>query len=202
MPLGISLVLLIEPMSLDPTNAPEKLEYLLDWLDPDREQASRQYLSIRTALVKIFESRGCNGAEDLADQSIDRVMEKVELVAKTFEGNPARYFYGVAKNVLHEQHRRRRSSRSSELLPEPGDQADATIEQRFECLDKCLLTIDTADAELIRRYYSYAIHEKAKIRSQMAKDKGVSISNLRIRAFRIRKQLRECLEGCFKKMVV
>ena len=165
-------------------------------LDPDRERASSRYLSIRTALVKIFESRGCNDADLLADNTMDRVMLKAETIAKSFEGEPARYFYGVARNVLLEQLRAR--PRIVGFVDTPAEATDdPNSEIRSQCLDKCIIELDPVEAGLITRYYSYDTHDKAETRLRVAEENQLTLANLRIRAFRIRKKLRECLETCF-----
>src|SRR5687767_14618722 len=79
---------------------------LLNWLDADREQAAMQYEAIRLRLIKIFTCRGCTEAEELADETINRVTARVEEVAKEYQGEPARYFYGVCRHVYHEYQRK------------------------------------------------------------------------------------------------
>ena len=74
----------------------ENFDQLLAWLDPNREQAGRRYEDIRRKLVKIFVSRGCIIAEELADETINRVAMKVHEIVDTYTGDPALYFYGVA----------------------------------------------------------------------------------------------------------
>ena len=80
----------------------ETFESLLEWLDPDRVRAGRKYGDIRLRLVKIFMWRGCHDAEDLADETIDRVASKVSAIKESYSGDPAWYFYGVARKVLME----------------------------------------------------------------------------------------------------
>jgi DNA-directed RNA polymerase specialized sigma24 family protein len=186
-------------MAFNQAPSPEKLEHLLDWLDPDRERASSRYLCVRTALVKIFETRGCHDADQLADLTIDRVMEKAEHLAKTFEGDPTLYFYGVAKNVLHERFRRPQSLPLVDRVETMGDET-ARLEARSKCLDKCLVELETPDAELITAYYSYNRHTKADVHVQMARKNRVSVGTLRIRAYRIRKKLRDCLKTCIENL--
>jgi hypothetical protein len=55
----------------------ESFESLLSWLAPERESAGRRYEDIRQALVKIFTWRGIPEAEDMADETINRVAQKV-----------------------------------------------------------------------------------------------------------------------------
>ncbi len=53
------------------------LDSLLAWLDPDRDRAGAKYEAIRTRLIKVFVCRGCPEAEDLADETINRVASKL-----------------------------------------------------------------------------------------------------------------------------
>src|SRR5438105_3823358 len=75
---------------------------LLDWLDSSREKAGEKYEMIRGGLIDIFHYRGCTGPEDLADVTINRVAKKVHKIRNSYAGDPARYFYGVAKKVYLE----------------------------------------------------------------------------------------------------
>ena len=45
------------------TLTPELFEQLLDWLNPDREQAGRDYEALRRRLIKLFTCRGCSDPE-------------------------------------------------------------------------------------------------------------------------------------------
>ncbi len=85
----------------------ECFDELLDWLDADRERAGAKYEEIRRRLIKIYTNRGCAEAEDLADETINRVANKLAEIKKDFSGDRARYFYGVANKVLMEFQRRK-----------------------------------------------------------------------------------------------
>src|SRR6478672_10875246 len=74
----------------------ESFDALLDWLDPHREQAGQKYEDIRRRLIKLFVCRGCPEPEDLADETINRVIKKLKEIESGFTGDKARYFYGVA----------------------------------------------------------------------------------------------------------
>lgn len=190
-------------MAFNPAHSPEKLEILLDWLDPNRELASSRYLSIRAALVKIFESRGCDDADLLADRTMDRVMGKIEVVTKTFEGEPPRYFYGVARNVLHEQLRRRPQIVGFvDTFADAIDESDSNYETRAECLDKCINELEPHEAGFITSYYTYDPAKKVEARLHVAQKNQLTLSTMRMRAYRIRKKIRECLETCFEEQLI
>jgi hypothetical protein len=77
----------------------EDFDKLLDWLGADRDSAAVNYEKIRTRLIKIFTCRGCGEADDLADETINRVAAKVANIADSYSGDPALYFDGVAQKV-------------------------------------------------------------------------------------------------------
>src|SRR6202008_1561467 len=85
----------------------EAFDALLDWLDSDRELAGIKYEQIRSRLIKFFTGRGCIDPEELADETINRVTSKLSEIRKEFTGDPALYFYGVAKLVYMEYLRRK-----------------------------------------------------------------------------------------------
>jgi DNA-directed RNA polymerase specialized sigma24 family protein len=85
----------------------EAFDKLLEWLDPDRERAAEKYQKIHTRLIGIFSNHGCADPEKLADETIDRVIAKMDSLSVNYEGEPTRYFYGVARNILKEDLKRR-----------------------------------------------------------------------------------------------
>src|SRR5262245_11885583 len=126
----------------------DTFDRLLIWLDQDRDRAAEKYEQIRTRLTKIFETRGCVSPEDLVDETIDRIARKVQQVAATYEGNPALYFGGVARLIHLEHLRKHRQS-----LPLLNEDPTEEIEERYECLEKCLSRLTTTNRELILQYY-------------------------------------------------
>src|SRR5215212_10225203 len=111
----------------------ECFDALLGWLDSDREQAGIQYEAIRRRLIKIFTGRGCAEAEDLADETINRVASKLEEIKRDFRGERARYFYGVANKVQLE-YMRRKYPQPPVILPDDSN----LIEQSYRCLEHCV----------------------------------------------------------------
>ena len=102
----------------------ESFDALLDWLDPDREVAGQKYEDIRQRLIRIFASRGCAAAEDLSDETINRVANKVREVRPTYVGNPALYFYAVG-NKVHREYLRRKP----QPVPPPPPTDGATFDE-------------------------------------------------------------------------
>jgi len=95
----------------------ETFEKLLRWLDPDRDRAGEKYENVRLRLIRIFTCRGCGDVEDLADETINVVASKVDWLIENYHGEPALFFYGVAKNIYHEQYKKK----PPPPLPPPPD---------------------------------------------------------------------------------
>jgi hypothetical protein len=67
-------------MSKDLSIVKDNFEQLLTWLDPDRDIAGQKYEVIRTRLIRVFELRGCFKAEELTDETINRVTAKIHRI--------------------------------------------------------------------------------------------------------------------------
>ena len=175
---------------------PDRNEFneLLSWLDSNREQAAQKYETIRAGLVKILLYSSCAEAESLADEVINRVASKVGELQGSYTGDPARYFYGVAKHVAHEH--KRKAQKLTPLIdelhappsPEPPD------ELADQCLERCMQKLGPADQEIIRRYYE----ADTAGRKRLAQSLGITVINLRVKVSRIIQPLKKCVNKCMK----
>lgn len=168
---------------------------MLTWLDADPGRAGEKYEAIRRRLITIFLNRQCDEAEDLADETINRVAKKVSLLKESYRGDPARYFYGVAKKVLMEY--RRKHSRP---MPSPPPVASrGELEPYLECLDECLEKLEPASRGLILRYYQEQNQSKISSHKEMGALLGLKAGALRARTHRIRVKLEKCVLECLER---
>jgi DNA-directed RNA polymerase specialized sigma24 family protein len=167
---------------------------LLAWLDPDREQAGRKYEHIRHRLIKIFTCRGRPDAEDLADETINRVTLKAPDIVEKYEGDPALYFYGVAQKVYLESVRKRPQVVMPVTAPASED-----LEREDECLERCMARLTPNNRELIIEYHQDEKRVKIDHRKELAQRLGIPQNALRIRAHRIRATLHQCVQGCLEQ---
>jgi DNA-directed RNA polymerase specialized sigma24 family protein len=165
-------------------------ERFLFWLGPDPETAGRKYESIRGRLIAMFKARGCAFAEDLADATFERVVRKLPDLITEFTGDPAGYFYGVAKKIYLEYQREITiAHRRSRHWPAAStDNPD--LENMLKQLDEALSTIPKSDCELILRYYTGSGKNKITHRRHLAEQFGLRPSSLRLRVFRIRREIK------------
>ena len=175
----------------------QSFDTLLSWLDADRDTAGIKYEHIRTSLIRIFISNGFDDAEDLADITINRVTVKIPDMVVTYVGEPAAFFFAVARNVVHEARRRKEIATDAiperfDLVSDPGD--------RYDCLVECLKELTADKRDLILDYYLYDGKDKIIHHRRMAQTLGVTDGALRTRSHSIRTTLEKCVVKCAKRL--
>ena len=172
----------------------EQFDRLLAWLEADRAKAGEKYERIRLRLIKIFACRGCAEPEKLADETIDRVIAKIDWLVENYVGDPTLYFYGVARNVLKEELRDRAKPRA---LPPVREIPESDSEkQEYDCLDQCMEKQPEHNRYLVLAYYEAEGQAKIVNRRKLAEELKITLRALRLRIFHIRLQLRDCMEVC------
>ena len=178
----------------------EAFAAFLAWLDSDPERAARMYTDIQKRLTRMFDYRGCDQPEELADETITRVMRQSADLAESYAGDPVRYFYGVARNVVRQHYTARSRAHARVLLATSAPPPAEDVERRHSCLDRCLEAALTPDERhLILEYYrSEKRGGHIAHRGGLAQGAEISSSTLRKRTERIRRRLGECLLGCLE----
>jgi|SRR5882672_844193 len=184
----------------------EELEKLLAWL----ASAGREYATTHYRLTRVFIVRGCIDAETLADEVMNRVAVRIDKLIKDYPGDPIKCLMGFADNVyleyLRELSNQRKHSEGEPPTP-PDGQAEREREERErkegelreECLARCMEELSAADNQLFRRYFQE--EERAMVaRRKLAAELRLTANALRIKAYRIRRRLRGCMEACLEEI--
>jgi DNA-directed RNA polymerase specialized sigma24 family protein len=174
----------------------EAFHDLLATLDSDSERAARRYEELRRKLIVFFCGRSCPDPEERADETLDRLARRLQ------EGqiaDPARFAYGIARFVFAEwvkrERRRRRTLREIAFRAQaPADPFDT--ETAKECIRRCADQLDPADRDLILAYYGSGGVEGQQERNALAGQLGITSAALRVRAFRIRREIESCARRC------
>lgn len=185
-------------MARDWSLTQESFETLLAWLDSERETAGQKYERIRHRLIKIFHGRGCPNAEDLADETINRVAGKIKELKEPYQGDPALYFYGIAQKVCLEAVRKKPKTETNpnpSYTPELNEFSDEYFLQR-NCLNRCLVKLSHEERQIVTQYYASEERTNIDHRHHLAERFGLTPNNLRVRAFRIRQRLQRCAQDC------
>lgn len=130
---------------------------------------------------------------------MNRVMVKAMGFAESYVGDPASYFYGVAKNVVHERDRRPPTEELTPNLRAVDQPQEGEVDERvrlLECLRKCLRTLERSDRDLVSSYYLESKVSKIAYRKVLAEHLRIETNTLRVRVCRLRGRIKQCVEDC------
>jgi len=175
-------------------------DQFLSLLDLDRDRAGEIYETLRRNLIQVFIWRGCRDPEDHADETINRVIRKID------EGEEIRdlisFAHGVARRLLLEIFKKqgREQIGIDELpplaaLPEQQDDGETGV----LCLRRCLNRLPEESRRLIVQYYQGEKSAKIKNRKRLAESLRITLNALRYRAFELRQRLEGCIERCMQR---
>jgi DNA-directed RNA polymerase specialized sigma24 family protein len=179
--------------------SPEAFARLLRRLGDDPDSAAREYESLRLALVKFFDWRGAWPPDDCADETLDRLAQKLD--TEIHIEDVRRYAHGVARMVLLErlrsQARAAIDSRADlSLLSAP---AESSSDPLLHCFDRCLSVVPPASRSLMLEYYVGRGQSKIEHRRSLARSLAISDNALRSRLHRLRDQLEACTRSCVER---
>lgn len=170
----------------------EKFFTFLEWLSPDLERAGDEYERLRFRLFTFFSHRQCSIADELTDETIDRVVRKAS--EEQIESKIA-YCYGVAKNVYREWLRKQRTHLDINEVQIAAKDPD---EPGFpsECLDKCLQELPPESRTLLLDYFSEEKTAKIDLHQRISQSLKMTQTALRMRVMRAKGKLKICVEQC------
>jgi DNA-directed RNA polymerase specialized sigma24 family protein len=190
----------------------ESFQRFLVWLDAGAGTPGERYLEMRRRLADYFDRKQCARADELSDETLNRVARRLEEEGAIDAATPAQYCYVVARFVFFEYLRRGdRGAVPYDEMPSPDSKSPALQvaddhepetqdgTRRFECLEQCLDRLPAAERSLILAYYSGEQRLKIEQRRALAARFGFTPNALAIRACRIRSKLEECVSGCVGK---
>lgn len=183
-----------------------EFDCFLDWLDAEREQAAQKYENIRRSLIAMFRSRGLAEAEDLADETINRVIKRVLKRDGPAIVDQAGYIHTVAYNLFLQRAKRKSVEVTlDDAMPLKVQErvASAAVEAEEKerihaCLERCLARFPTSQREMVLAYYQQEKQERIEQRKALAERFGLELSVLRLRVFRARAELATCIKKCLQ----
>lgn len=175
---------------------------LLAWLDQGVDTNGQSYLAIRERLLGYFDRKNCLHADELADETLNRVARRLDEEGGNIETEtPAKYCYIVARFVFMES--LRANERESGALDNVSRQTNVMSnedrdrkEKMLECLDRCAAKLESSQRELIFGYYVGEQRVKIENRRSLAQTLGITVNALSIRACRVRDKLESCVKEC------
>jgi DNA-directed RNA polymerase specialized sigma24 family protein len=169
----------------------EQFELFLNWLCDDREKAGEEYERLRFRLMTFFSVRRARFPEELADETINRVILKIgDIIIE----NKLGFIYGVAKNIFLESLRKEKEHLNVDDISIAAPVAVAGFSN--ECLNKCLGQLPADKRSFILDYFSESKAAKVALRKEMSGSAGASIEAVRMQVVRIKRKLKICVEEC------
>lgn len=164
-------------------------------LDPD--EAVTIYTVLRNSLVRFFELKGDSDPEEAADVTLDRAAQK--LAQNVAVENLTNYCFGIARLVFLE---RVRAAQKGKIAAEEFQQnqiasaADDETTDDFEVFRECFETLPDAQRNLLQKYFAAEpFAEIAAHRAKLCREYNVSLNNLRLKVFRLRQTLENCVKN-------
>ena len=170
----------------------ERFATFLEWLSPDRDRAGEEYERLRFRLCTFFAQRQSGFADELADETINRVIlksaeEKIE--------NKIAYCYGVARNVYRESLRKERIHVDIDEVTIAAGSPEAESFSN-ECLDQCLGKLSPDSRNLLLDYFSEAKLAKIELHRRISESLRMTQTALRMRIMRTKQKLKLCVQEC------
>jgi len=196
-----------EGLKRDWTLSASAFDRLLRWLGEDADSDGRRYLELRRRLVAYFDRKNCPAPDELADETLNRVARRLEEEDVDESEAPARYCYIVARFVFMEHLRgerkenallenmRRQGRADGPAMSDASEEKDAE-ERALDYLERCVGELGPAEREIITRYYIGEERVKIENRRALARELGLTVNALSVRACRIRTRLEDCLRRC------
>ena len=174
----------------------EALEKLLDAFSGDKTAAATAYAELRDSLVRFFELRGVSDPHEAADETVDRIPERIN--PNTKNEDVKFIAFSIARFVFLEKIRKEQKQKAA---------ADGYYQKRsapkllgetdgFESLRDCFKSLYDRERALLLEYFAdLPPDELAAHRQRMADRDQVDLNALRNRISRLRKRLEECVKG-------
>jgi DNA-directed RNA polymerase specialized sigma24 family protein len=181
---------------------------LLSFFDSNPVIAGEKLLRCRQKLIRRFGAERCRDPEDLANETLQRVLDALNKNPQRLTTKVEAFISGFATNIIYE------SRRSSIYKEDPLDDISPAHEPRTKpldelliacseqeelrlCLKKCLDELLASERETLIRYYDTEHGDKLKeVRGRMALSLGFTSSQLRKRAFNLRTKLGTAIKTC------
>lgn len=179
------------------TLSQSSFDSFLTLLDSNRERAGQKYEILRVRLVKFFEWRVCRFPDDLADETLDRIIRKFDTNEQI--NDYLNYAYGVARLVYLENLKQQTKEQAVILnMPVSNVMPENKEDTNLDCLEICLQKLSEDNRMMILHYYRDDKQAKIDYRKKLAEKFEISTNALRIKTLRIRTKLEECVFNCLK----
>jgi DNA-directed RNA polymerase specialized sigma24 family protein len=166
---------------------------LLQALEPGALAPRDSFRRFRLRVVRFFVYKRCEDPENLADETISRLIKNIHSGQQISSEHPFNYVRAIAQNVFYEDVRAKQKSGIQTDIDELQD--IPAPEGTEDCWTLCLAQLSPDKRELLEHYFLDSIDSE-----QFAREKGLTINALRLTVHRYKKALKLCVENCIKRL--
>lgn len=160
-------------------------------LEPNARSVKEGFQQCRFKLVKFFAWRRCQDPDNLADETIIRLLKNVHDGQEISASSPYSYVYAIANNVFKEY---LRAKKKGETFLNINEVQESTVPAATDdCNKQCLEQLSHDNRELLARYY---LDDEERL--DIARELGQSLNALRLKVHRLKHGLKRCWEDCKK----
>jgi DNA-directed RNA polymerase specialized sigma24 family protein len=182
-------------MAFSPKITSEALNQLLAALSDDKVAAGFAYTKLRESLIRFFQIKGDSDPDDSADETLDRVALKIS--QNTEIPDLTKFSFGVARFVFLERIKLDQKQRiaakgfyADKISIKPEVETDD-----FSPLRECFNHLADDEKQILQEYFADIPHlELFEQRKKMQIKYDIGLSSLRVKIFRLRERLENCLK--------
>jgi len=169
----------------------DNFEQLFRLLEPKAKSLAAGFQMCRLKLVKFFAWKHCADPEDLADETITRLIKNIANGQQISSQNPYSYVYAISGNVFKEYARTR--NKMGNQISLQGAEEPVAPDKLDESYSYCLDQLEPLQIQLLSEYYIENSRPE-----DIARRHNLSINALRLQIHRIKQTLRRCKDN-YKK---
>ena len=174
----------------------ESYSLFLEAFSSDEGEAVAALSKLRDSLVRFFQIKGDSDPDEAADKTLDRVA--VKLSENVLIEDLTKYSFGVARFVFLERLRKTNTEKKAfeNYRAENAHQKFDEETDDFSPFRECFESLPDADKSILKAYFidlPYA--ELIENRQQLTVNLGMAMNNLRLKIFRLRRRLEDCVRG-------
>ncbi len=174
----------------------ESLNLLLAEFSEDKREAAAVYTNLRDSLVRFFALKGDSEPEAAADATLDRTAVKV--AQQTPIDDIKKYSFGVARLIFLERLRlsQKEKNAAEDFHHETNKLSNDVVTDDFQFFRECFKSLPAKDKIFLQGYFTDAPYEKlTELRRRLTEEVGVSVEQMRVKIFRLRKRLENCVRS-------
>ncbi len=172
----------------------ESFAKLLGTLSSNEAEAAVVYADLHESLVRYFQLKGISAPDKAADETIDRIPERIN---ETTKPEDVKYIaFSIAKFVFLEKIRsaQKQTRADDGFYLKTGAMKKFDEKDDFESLLECFKKLYRHEQELLVNYFSDLTEERiSENRQKLADREEIDLNALRNRVSRLRRRLEDCL---------